>query len=107
MAFHAFFGLSIILGTGLLVPEWFGAMGRTWGDSPLVDQQNGGELAWGLGEFPTLALAILVTWAWSKSDDRINKRRDRSADRDGDLELEAYNDMLTARAEADRRLSRG
>ena len=107
MAFHAFFGLSIILGTGLLVPEWFGAMGRTWGDSPLVDQQNGGELAWGLGEFPTLALAILVTWAWSKSDDRNNKRRDRSADRDGDLELEAYNDMLTARAEADRRLSRG
>ena len=106
MAFHAFFGLSIILGTGLLVPEWFGAMGRTWGDSPLVDQQNGGELAWGLGEFPTLALAILVTWAWSKSDDRINKRRDRKADRDGDLELDAYNEMLKARANADRRVSR-
>ena len=106
MAFHAFFGLSIILGTGLLVPEWFGAMGCTWGDSPLVDQQNGGELAWGLGEFPTLALAILVTWAWSKSDDRINKRRDRKADRDGDLELDAYNEMLKARANADRRVSR-
>jgi len=81
-------------------------MGRTWGDSPLVDQQNGGELAWGLGEFPTLALAILVTWAWSKSDDRINKRRDRKADRDGDLELDAYNEMLKARANADRRVSR-
>lgn len=94
MAFHAFFGLSIILGTSLLVPEWFGAMGRTWGDPPLLDQQNGGELAWGLGEFPTLALAILVTWAWSKSDDRINKRRDRLADRQGDQELDAYNEML-------------
>jgi len=31
MAFHAFFGLSIILGTSLLVPDWYGAMGRTWG----------------------------------------------------------------------------
>ena len=106
MAFHAFFGLSIILGTGLLVPEWFGAMGRTWGDAPLVDQQNGGELAWGLGEFPTLALAIIITWAWSRSDDRINKRRDRQVDRDGDKELEAYNDMLKARAKADAGLSR-
>lgn len=100
MAFHAFFGLSIILGTSLLVPDWFGAMGRTWGDAPLLDQQNGGELAWGLGEFPTLALAILVTWAWSKSDDRINKRRDRLADRQGDQELDAYNEMLQKMSKA-------
>ena len=100
MAFHAFFGLSIILGTSLLVPDWYGAMGRTWGDSPLIDQQNGGELAWGLGEFPTLALAILVTWAWSKSDERINKRRDRLAEREGDKELEAYNEMLEGLARA-------
>ena len=100
MAFHAFFGLSIILGTNLLVPDWYGAMGRTWGDSPLIDQQNGGELAWGLGEFPTLALAILVTWAWSKSDERINKRRDRLAEREGDKELEAYNEMLEGLARA-------
>lgn len=107
MAFHAFFGLSIVLGTGLLVPEWYGAMGRTWGVSPLIDQQYGGEIAWGLGEIPTLALAIIVTWAWSRSDDRINKRRDRQADRVGDLELDAYNDMLVKRAEADSRSSRG
>jgi cytochrome c oxidase assembly factor CtaG/putative copper export protein len=103
MAFHAFFGLGLIQGQGLLVPEWFGAMGRTWGLSPLADQQQGGEIAWGLGEFPTLALAILITYAWSRSDDRERTRSDRRADRDEDEELKAYNQMLQARAEADRR----
>jgi cytochrome c oxidase assembly factor CtaG/putative copper export protein len=107
MAFHAFFGLSLIYGTGLLAPEWYGAMGREWGLSPLLDQQRGGELAWGLGEIPTLVLAIVVTYSWSKSDDRKNKRRDRQADRDGDQELNAYNDMLQARQRAEQRLNRG
>jgi putative copper resistance protein D len=107
MAFHAFFGLSLIYGTGLLAPEWYGAMGREWGLSPLLDQQRGGELAWGLGEIPTLVLAIVVTYSWSKSDDRKNKRRDRQADRDGDKELNAYNDMLQARQRAEQRFNRG
>ena len=98
MAFHAFFGLSLIYGTALLAPDWYGAMGREWGLDPLADQQRGGELAWGLGEIPTLVLAILVTYGWMKSDDRANKRRDRLAERQGDLELDAYNQMLAERA---------
>jgi putative copper resistance protein D len=107
MAFHAFFGLSLIYGTGLLAPEWYGAMGREWGLDPLTDQQRGGELAWGLGEIPTLVLAILVTFAWARSDDRMSKRQDRQADRDGDQELKAYNQMLQARAKAPDRPNRG
>ena len=103
MAFHAFFGLGLILGGDLLVPEWFGATGREWGLAPLADQQQGGEIAWGLGEFPTILLAILITWAWSKSDEREQKRRDRHADRSDDQELAAYNAMLQERAEADKR----
>jgi len=99
MAFHAFFGLSLIYGTGLLAPEWYGAMGREWGLDPLADQQRGGELAWGLGEIPTLVLAVLVTYGWMKSDDRANKRRDRLTDRQGDRELDAYNEMLAERAQ--------
>lgn len=98
MAFHAFFGLGLIMGEALLVPEWFGAMGREWGLPPLEDQQQGGELAWGLGEIPTLVLAIVVTWAWSRGDEREQKRRDRLADRNDDAELQAYNSMLQQRA---------
>ncbi len=99
MAFHAFFGLSLVTGTGLLLPEWFGAMGREWGQTPLADQQTGGGIAWSVGEIPTLILAMLVVWSWSRSDARESKRRDRQADRDGDAELAAWNAMLTQRAE--------
>lgn len=94
MGFHAFFGLSLMTATGLLLPEWFGAMGRTWGDPPLVDQQVGGAIAWGIGELPTLILASLVVLAWIRSDARESKRLDRQAVRDGDAELVAYNEML-------------
>ena len=107
MAFHAFFGIGLIYGTGLLAPEWYGAMGREWGLDPLRDQQQGGELAWGLGEIPTLLLAIVVTWSWSKSDDRKNIRRDRAADRDGDRDLKAYNQMLETLAKRDKQVNRG
>ncbi|MFM6967769.1 MAG: cytochrome c oxidase assembly protein [Microbacteriaceae bacterium] len=94
MGFHAFFGLSLMTANGLLLPEWFGAMGRTWGDTPIVDQQNGGGIAWGIGELPTLILSGLVILSWIKSDEREAKRLDRQAVRDGDAELEAYNEML-------------
>lgn len=94
MGFHAFFGLSLMTGTGLLLPEWFGAMGREWGDTPIVDQQIGGAIAWGIGELPTLVLSGLVILSWIKSDEREAKRRDRQANRDGDAELNAYNAML-------------
>ena len=69
MAFHAFFGLSIMTNQGLLLADWFGAMGRTWGATPLVDQQTGGGIAWSVGEIPTVILAIVVAIQWSRSDD--------------------------------------
>ncbi len=101
MAFHAFFGLSIMQSTGLLLADWFGSMGRTWGDSPLVDQQTGGGIAWSVGEIPTVILAIVVAIQWSRSDDRETKRRDRNADRTGEAELNAYNERLQKLASRD------
>ncbi|UTT63454.1 cytochrome c oxidase assembly protein [Microcella humidisoli] len=107
MAFHAFFGLSLITGTGLLLPEWFGAMGREWGQPPLADQQTGGGIAWSVGEIPTLVLAMLVVWSWSRADKRESTRLDRKADRDGDAELEAWNAMLADRARVSERSGAG
>lgn len=107
MAFHAFFGLSLITGTGLLLPEWFGAMGREWGQPPLADQQTGGGIAWSVGEIPTLVLAMLVVWSWSRADKRESTRLDRKADRDGDAELEAWNAMLADRARLSERSAAG
>ena len=103
MAIHAFFGIAIMSQSGLMVAEWFGGMGRTWGPTPLEDQYIGGGVAWSIGELPTLILAITVAIQWSRSDERAQKRADRHADRTGDAELEAYNAQLAALAARDAR----
>lgn len=103
MAMHAFFGMAIMMQSGLLLAEWYGAMGRTWGPTPMQDQYAGGGIAWSVGEIPTLILAITVGIQWSRSDARIEKRRDRFVDRAGDRELDEYNAKLAEMAERDRR----
>ena len=106
MAMHAFFGIALMMQTGLMVSEWFGAMGRTWGATPLEDQYIGGGVAWSIGEIPTLILAITVAIQWSRTDARQQRRRDRHVDRTGDAELEAYNARLADLAERDARAGR-
>lgn len=103
MAAHAFFGVTMMTGDGLILADWFGAMGRTWGATPLEDQRTGGGIAWGIGELPTLALALVVAVQWSRTDAREQKRKDRAADRSGEAELVAYNEMLAAQAKRDER----
>ncbi|MGP4033602.1 cytochrome c oxidase assembly protein [Pseudarthrobacter sp. 1C304] len=105
MGFHAFFGVAIMGGTGLLAADYFGNLGRTWGPSALLDQQMGGAVAWGIGEVPTLLVAIGVAVQWSRSDARESKRTDRAADRNNDADLTAYNDMFAKLAERDARLA--
>jgi len=94
MAFHAFFGLGLMNEKSLLLADWFGAMGRTWGDDPLADQAIGGAFAWGVGEIPTIVIALIVVTQWSRSDDRERKRLDRASDRTGNRDIEDYNQML-------------
>ncbi|WP_019135511.1 cytochrome c oxidase assembly protein, partial [Cellulomonas massiliensis] len=101
MAFHAFFGVALVSGEALLVADWFGLMGRPWGPSAIVDQQRGGGIAWGIGELPTLALAIGVAVQWARDDERTARRRDRKVERFGDTELDDYNAMLGRLAERD------
>jgi cytochrome c oxidase assembly factor CtaG/putative copper export protein len=94
MAFHAFFGLGLMNEKSLLLADWFGSLGRTWGDDPLADQAIGGAFAWGVGELPTLVITLIVVYQWSKNDDRERKRLDRASDRSGNQDLTDYNDML-------------
>ncbi len=106
IAMHAFFGIAIMMQSGLFVAEWFGSMGRTWGATPLEDQYVGGGIAWSIGEIPSVILGITVAIQWSRNDDRAQRRSDRHADRTGEAELEAYNARLAALAERDARASR-
>lgn len=103
MAMHAFFGIAIMMQSGLMLAEWFGAMGRTWGAPPLEDQYVGGGIAWSIGELPTLVLGVTVAIQWSRSDERIQRRRDRQAERTGDADLAEYNAYLAKLAAEDAR----
>ena len=89
-------------GDGLLLADWYGAMGRTWGEDPLTDQQTGGAIAWGIGEMPAAVLTIIVSIQWFRSDVRDAKRLDRASDRSGNKDVDDYNAMLAKLAERDR-----
>ena len=99
LTFHAFLGLSLMNGDTLLLADWFGAMGRTWGATPLEDQHIGGGIAWGVGELPTAVLTIIVAVQWARADQRESTRLDRASDRSGGKDLEEYNAMLARLAE--------
>src|SRR5690625_7380883 len=60
MAFHAFFGITIISMHSLLAADYFGALGLPWGVDALADQERGGEMTWGIGEGPTGTLVVAV-----------------------------------------------
>ena len=93
LAFHAFFGISLMSSGALLAPDWWPALGQTDDAALLVDQQTGGAIAWAAGDLPSLLLSgpgrRLVC-----SDAQETKRLDRKADRDGDADLRRYNRQL-------------
>jgi cytochrome c oxidase assembly factor CtaG/putative copper export protein len=99
ISFHAFFGVALTTGTTLLAPTFYESLHLPWVVDLLADQRNGGAVAWGVGELPTLILALLVTLAWVRSDAVETKRLDRQADRDDDADLKAYNAHLAAISE--------
>jgi cytochrome c oxidase assembly factor CtaG len=99
VSFHAFFGVALTTGSTLLAPSFFQSLHLPWAVDLLADQRDGGAVAWGVGELPTLILALLVTLAWMRSDDAESKRLDRQADRDDDAQLKAYNAHLAAISE--------
>ncbi|MDO5726696.1 MAG: cytochrome c oxidase assembly protein, partial [Bowdeniella nasicola] len=99
--FHAFFGIAIISMNSLLAADHFGRLGLAWWVDAMVDQRIGGEITWGIGELPTLALAVILAVMWSRADAKEAKRLDRRAERDHDAELESYNRMLANLAQAD------
>ena len=94
ISFHAFFGVSLTGSETLLAPDFFAQLNLPWGPDPLADQRRAGEIAWGVGEAPTLVLAVIVAVQWFRTDEAETRRKDRQADRDGDAELAAYNEHL-------------
>jgi len=98
VSFHAFFGLALMTGNTVLAPTWWASIEEHDQAKLLADQHLGGGIAWGFGELPTLVLILAIGIMWAGADDREAKRLDRKADRDGDAELNAYNERLATLA---------
>jgi putative copper resistance protein D len=96
LSLHTFFALAIMQSTTPIGAEWYSQVQPPWITDLLADTYAGGGVAWALGEIPTLILMVAVGVMWSRSDTKLAKRQDRAADRDGDAELNAYNEQLRA-----------
>ncbi|MCF2528074.1 cytochrome c oxidase assembly protein [Yinghuangia sp. KLBMP8922] len=93
MPFHAFFGVAVMMSSSLIVDS-FAKPPAAWGTDVLADQQMGGGIAWAFGEVPTVIVLLVIFSQWMRSEERLARRKDRAADRDGDAELDAYNAYL-------------
>lgn len=104
MPFHAFFGIALMMMGAVVASSWYEQLGRTWGDTLLQTQRDGGAIAWGFGEIPTLIVLLAIAVQWYKDDDRQARRADRRADRvgAGDPELDSYNAYLARLNRADK-----
>lgn len=101
VSIHGFFAVALMSGTVPIALDWYGLVQPPWITDPLKDSLDGAQVAWGLSEIPMIIVLIAIAVQWSRSDAREAKRNDRQADRDGDAELNAYNDSLAAMARND------
>lgn len=95
MPFHAFFGIALMSGTTQMSTT-FATAHPGWNISPLSDQSTGGGIAWAFTELPSLIVLVIVFINWSRSEERAGRAYNRKADRDGDVELNDYNDYLAS-----------
>ncbi|GAA3698047.1 cytochrome c oxidase assembly protein [Nonomuraea antimicrobica] len=104
MPFHAFFGIALMMMGSVIASGWYEQLGRTWGDTLLQTQRDGGAIAWGFGEIPTLIVLLAIAVQWYRDDDRQARRADRRADRAGgrDPALDSYNAYLARLNRADK-----
>lgn len=100
MPFHAFFGIALMMATTPMV-ETYKNPPASLGIEALSDQGWAGGIAWAFSEIPSVLVLIALVFQWYRSDQRIAKRADRAADRDGDQELAAYNTYLASLQAAD------
>lgn len=78
---HIVLGIPIMLMDDLIAADYYLAMGREWGPSPLRDQQIGGGILWVFGDAAAAALIGAFVRQWSGSDERLARRTDRQLDR--------------------------
>ncbi len=99
---HTFFAVVVMSSTTLIGSSWYSLVRPPWLTDPVQDSMLGGQIAWGVGEIPTLIMMLIIAVQWARSDDRESKRRDRFTKSHGDTELDDYNAYLAKLGELDK-----
>jgi putative membrane protein len=73
---NSFLGVALLQSSTALYPHYI-TNPRTWGLSPLEDQQLGGMIMWVFGDMAFLAGMAVVVWLWSRHEERRTVRIDR------------------------------
>ncbi|RKN38533.1 cytochrome c oxidase assembly protein [Streptomyces hoynatensis] len=95
MPFHAFFGIALMMASEPMV-DTFADPPASLAVEALSDQSSAGGMAWAFSEIPTVVVLIALVVQWYVSEERRARRLDRTADRDGDQDLAAYNAYLAS-----------
>ena len=77
----SFLGLAIFSAPDVLYPH-YATLVRTWGPSPLVDQQWAGGIMWVGGDLLFLVALILAVWVWLRAEENEGRLADARLDRD-------------------------
>lgn len=93
MQIHAAFGLVFTLSASPMVP-FFAERTTALGLDAVTDQAIAGMLAWTYGEVPVIIILLVTLVRWQRQDTRRALKAQKQADRDGDPDLDRYNDYL-------------
>jgi putative membrane protein len=93
MPLHVFIGVILMMATSPLLST-FTNPPASWNVDLMADQQMAGALAWSYGEPVALIIMVVFAMRWNRDETRTNAAVDKKAARDGDVDLEAYNEFL-------------
>jgi putative copper resistance protein D len=77
----SFLGLAIFSAPGVLYPH-YATLERSWGPTPLADQQLAGGIMWVGGDLAFLVGLILAVWVWMRAEQAEGERLDARLDRE-------------------------
>jgi putative copper resistance protein D len=76
---NTFLAVVLLNAPTALYPHYV-TLARSWGPSPLLDQQVAAGIMWLIGDLIFLGAVIGLVWAWMRQDERDAARADRQAD---------------------------
>jgi putative copper resistance protein D len=93
---NSFLGISIMEAPRVLYPHYATNV-RSWGPTPLHDQELGGVIMWTIGDIAFLIGMAVVVWIWVRQEDRRTARLDQRMASQRAAEVEAWRAGSTRR----------